>query len=184
LLKSYDKALKKSNNGVIMKLAAALLIVASGFCYMGTASAAGMDGSSGCGPAWYVLKVESLLSSFGRSLTNGILSPIVTLGMTFGTSNCAKHSIVLENKQSLEFISSNYEQLKVDVALGHGSYLDQFSGLMGCDGASAKVLSHTLQGHFNAIFSETGSQDASVTLDKIKGVMNAQRDLQTQCHSA
>ena len=38
------------------------------------------DGSSGCGPGWYVTKKNSLLSSAIRATTNAILIPTVTLG--------------------------------------------------------------------------------------------------------
>ena len=49
------------------------------------------DGSSGCGPGWYLLKKNSILSSSLRVTTNGIFFPTTTLGMTIGTSNCSKH---------------------------------------------------------------------------------------------
>ena len=75
-------------------------------------TAYGADGSSGCGPGWYILKDNSLVSSALRATTNGILVPVVTLGMTFGTSNCSKHKIVKKEKESLHFVTMNYFELK------------------------------------------------------------------------
>ena len=89
------------------------------------------DSSSGCGPAWYILKKNSLLSSFFRSMTNGMLSPIVTLGMTLGTSNCAKHSIVEAESASLRYAENNLPILKQDIARGGGESLTTFLGTMG-----------------------------------------------------
>ena len=67
------------------------LMIAASLC-VGASQAMAMDGSSGCGPAWYVFKENTILSSSLRGTTNGTLWPVVTIGMTFGTSNCANHT--------------------------------------------------------------------------------------------
>lgn len=110
------------------------------------------DSSSGCGPGWYVAKDNSLLSSLGRQITHGILSPIVTLGMTLGTSNCSKHSIVRLEKQQEHYIASNFDQLKTALARGNGSYLDSFLPLTNCPKDSHPILTHELRQGFGKIY--------------------------------
>ena len=138
----------------------------------------GADGSSGCGPGWYVLKDQSLLSSFGRVITNGALAPFVTLGMTFGTSNCTKHSIVMEDKQELQFVTSHFDQLKVEIAQGHGQYLENFSSLLGCSEEASFLLSVSLQKNYSQIYSKEAPQ---AVLDSILNLVKQNSDLKMSC---
>ena len=84
----------------------------------GSCSLFAADGSSGCGPGWYLFKENSLVSSAFRATTNGILFPSVTFGMTFGTSNCTQHKLVLKEKESLHFVTENYFEVQADMARG------------------------------------------------------------------
>ena len=107
-----------------------------------------VDGSSGCGPAWYVFKENSILSSFARALTNGTLSPVVTIGMTFGTSNCAKHNLVMQDQDSLLFASRSFDVLRQDIARGQGEYLDAYLASFDCQPLVRPGLSGSLQKAF------------------------------------
>ena len=85
-----------------------------------TAKAA-YSSSNGCGPGWYVFKDTSLVSSSLRTITNAALFPSATVGMTFGTSNCAKHKIVEErDRESVKFATLAYHDLMIQTAQGHG----------------------------------------------------------------
>ena len=97
------------------------------------------DSSSGCGPAWYIFKKNSLVSSFLREITNAALFPIVSIGMTFGTSNCAKHTIVEKDKDSLEFLAHNFDDLMIEASMGDGKFLTSFSETFDCS-SSEQVL--------------------------------------------
>lgn len=108
----------------------ALLAIFSSIMFQPSAFAA--DGSSGCGPAWFIMKDNSILSSALRLTTNGILFPFVTLGMTFGTSNCTKHRIVKTEQESLYFATQNYYEIKGEMARGQGEYLSAFASTIGC----------------------------------------------------
>lgn len=110
------------------------------------------DGSSGCGPGWYVSQDNSLLSSSVRATTNGILAPTVTLGMTFGTSNCARHSIVKNEVEDLKFATENYFELAVDMSKGNGRFLNAYTELMGCSGESSNILKNKLQQNFSNVY--------------------------------
>lgn len=115
-----------------------------------------IDGSSGCGPGWYVLKDNSMLSSALRATTNGILFPSSTIGMTFGTSNCTKHSLVLKEKESLYFITQNFYDLQNQISQGKGEYLQAFADVVGCRGSSENFnyLSNALQREYHSIYND------------------------------
>ncbi|MDQ3232644.1 MAG: DUF3015 domain-containing protein [Pseudobdellovibrionaceae bacterium] len=112
----------------------------------GTVRAA--DGSSGCGPGWYILKQNTMLSSIGRAITNSFLFPVSTIGMTFGTSNCAKHSLVEENQRSLHFATRSYDILRQDMARGAGRHLDAYLATFGCNVLARQNLAGQMQAAF------------------------------------
>lgn len=88
------------------------------------------DSSSGCGIGWQVLPKQSLVSSFTRNLVNATFSN--TIAMTLGTSGCAKHSIVYNEKQGLHFVEANKEVLVAEMAIGNGEYLTAMAEVFGC----------------------------------------------------
>ena len=107
-------------------------------------SAIAKDSSSGCGPAWYILKKKSILSSALRITTNGILFPFVTLGMTFGTSNCTKHSLVKTEQKTLYFVTQNYFELKGETAKGKGDFLTAYGKTIGCNSEDLPYFSNQM----------------------------------------
>lgn len=107
------------------------------------------DSSSGCGLGWMVFKKNSLISSALRATTNAIF--LNTLAMTSGTSGCAQHSIVMNDKKALHFTAANGNELKLEVAQGAGEHLNGLSHLMGC---SPEVFSRTLQRNYNQVFNK------------------------------
>lgn len=93
------------------------------------------DSSSGCGIGWQVLPKQSLVSSFTRSMVNATFSN--TIAMTLGTSGCARHSIVYNEKQGLHFVEANREVLVAEMALGNGEYLTAMAEVFGCQDSSS-----------------------------------------------
>jgi len=114
----------------------------------------GADSSSGCGPGWYVAKKNSLLSSSIRATTNAFLFPSVTFGMTFGTSNCAEHSIVKNEKEDLKFATENYFEIAADSSKGQGDFLTAYAELMGCHGKSIQTFNKKVKNEFGKLFKE------------------------------
>ncbi len=129
-----------------------------------TTTSYGADGSSGCGPGWYVLKKNSLISSIGRIITNGILTPVVTLGMTFGTSNCSKHSIVLKDKRPLHFASHNMEHLRHEIAQGNGEFLTAYLASFGCHIFSHEKIKSSLRDHLEQLLHTPHAQVQALEL--------------------
>lgn len=105
-----------------------ILLVLIAFSSISLAS----DSSSGCGPGWYVAKDKSLLSSTLRFITNMVLWPSSTIGMTFGTSGCSKHDLVMKEKERIYFATQNIFELKSEIPIGDGEFLKAFAEVMGC----------------------------------------------------
>lgn len=139
------------------------------------------DGSSGCGPGWYILKDNSLLSSALRSTTNGMLFPVTTIGMTIGTSNCTRHKIVLKEKESLHFVTHNYFELKSQVAMGSGTHISALSQTMGCANGSDQAISQSLKGSYSEIFENSDSSNPEKALTEIFKVILRNPDLAKKC---
>ena len=120
------------------RAAAVALVLLSG-------QALAMDGSNGCGPGWYVFKDNSIVSSLLRGTTHYTLFPVVTFGMTFGTSNCAKHTLVMQDEDSVQFVSSNFEVLRHDIARGEGEHLNAYFASFSCQPIVNGELATALQ---------------------------------------
>jgi hypothetical protein len=156
------------------------LILVLMFLFQGLAMAA--DGSSGCGPGWFVLKKNSLVSSSLRATTNGILMPTTTIGMTLGTSNCSKHDIVKNEQKSLHFVTQNYFELKAEMAKGQGEFIDSFAHTVGCSANSQALLKSELKGSYREIFSKS-SATAEEVLGNIYKTIFSRNDLAKSCLS-
>ena len=109
------------------------------------------DGSSGCGPGWYVFKKNSILSSALRVTTNGILFPTVTIGMTFGTSNCSKHSLVKTERESLKFATENYFEILTEAAKGEGEFLHSYAATLGCQKDGVKTFQKEMKKNYSKL---------------------------------
>jgi hypothetical protein len=129
------------------------------------------DKSSGCGPGWYVLKDNSIVSSALRAITNSILFPISTLGITFGTSNCTQHKIVRTEKQSLHFATMNYFELQQEMAQGHGEYLSGFAQTLGCQASSQRTLGQALKSRYSELVPAQGVLPEKLLLEVYKTIL-------------
>lgn len=131
------------------------------------------DSSSGCGVGWMVFKDNSLISSALRATTNAMF--LNTVAMTFGTSGCARHSIVENDKKSLHYMASNKNQLMVEVAMGGGEHVAALSELMGCE---QTVFSQVLQRNYTDVFS--GETPRSL-VNNVQAQILMNRDLAHGC---
>ena len=135
-------------------------------------SAFAVDGSSGCGPGWYILKEDSIVSSALRATANSILFPVSTIGMTFGTSNCTQHKLVLKEKESLYFATMNKYELKRDMAKGEGEYLSAFAYTMGCLSSAQGRLNQSLRSSFSRVYPNSEVAPEQVLLEVYKTILS------------
>ncbi|MBF0298071.1 MAG: DUF3015 family protein [Oligoflexia bacterium] len=122
-----------------------------------TLFAAQGDTSVGCGVGWYVTKSMTTTAATTRVSTNATFSN--TLAMTTGTSGCARHSIVMNDKMGLHFIAANYQNILLDVSQGNGEYLIGLSRSMGCSDKVSSVFSNETRSHFSEIFPIVNDQE-------------------------
>lgn len=132
------------------------------------------DTSSGCGLGYEIAPKQSLLSSFARSLTNATF--LNTIAMTFGTSGCAKHSIVQKSQEAQYFAEANYHTLMMEMAMGQGENLENFAAVLGCDRAS---FSARMQSHYGDVFS--GNVAPSNMLRNVKAAIATDKELAASC---
>ncbi len=126
------------------------LVIVFSFVIFAGSFAHADDQSSGCGLGWQITKRNSLVSSTIRSWTNYIASN--TSGMTSGTSGCAKHTIVMKNKEALYYAEANYLKLQSEMAEGKGEHIQAFAKVMGCNEQAAAAVGAVLQSNYGQIF--------------------------------
>ncbi len=169
----------KANNSFRNLFSAQKVVVAS-MALIFSALAFADDGSSGCGPGWYLLKDNSLVSSSLRFTTNTVLIPVTTIGMTMGTSKCTQHKIVLKEKESLYYTTNSYYELKGEVAKGNGPYLAAYSETIGCEPRAQARFNNALKNNYEKIFKAGRPNPEGSLLEVYKTILN-DRDLTNQC---
>lgn len=135
-----------------------------------------MDGSSGCGAGWYLFQKNSLVSSYSRSMTNFTFSN--TIGMTFGTSNCAKHDLVQKEKEGQYYAEANYPNLMVETAQGAGEHLQGYAAALGCSNTSH--FGTTLKKSYRDLIPETGG-DADRFHNQVEQLIQSDPVLSKEC---
>lgn len=130
-----------------MKISKTLCVL---FAFGSVNAAYAADGSSGCGLGWMLLKDNSLLSSSLRSTTHAWLPN--TFSMTSGTSGCAKHSIVKNDKKDLHFADANYEILATELAQGQGEMVTAFAVTLGCTSEASETFGRVMQENYENLF--------------------------------
>lgn len=126
---------------------------------LGLAAAANAaDTSSGCGMGYQVAPKQSLISSSTRSIVNATFSS--TIGMTLGTSGCAKHSIVKNDAKGVHFAEANLNQLAIDMARGNGEYVQGFASVLGCQNAA--LFGAMVQKNYIKFFPQNGTSGAEL----------------------
>lgn len=113
------------------------------------------DSSSGCGLGWQVTRKNSLLSSWIRASTNYTFSN--TIGMTSGTSGCARHDIVQEDSKAIHYAEANYHRLMVEMSQGSGEFLTGFADVLGCDLEGSARFAKTAQSHYGDLYTTDGT---------------------------
>jgi hypothetical protein len=100
--------------------------------------------------------------------------------MSSGTSNCLPQDGLAQSRMEQDlFIAANLGSIKKDASKGHGSYLSDLSGLLGCNSEFAQLrLASNTQEQYNKIF-ETDEPEA--VTERFRGVITADSYLREQC---
>ena len=90
------------------------------------------DSMDGCGLGWEVTDGETMIATTTRSTTNQFVPP--TFGMTTGTLGCKKLAFAANDKEAVNYVVNNYSNLKQQLAVGQGEYVEGLREVMNCDG--------------------------------------------------
>lgn len=132
------------------------------------------DRSSGCGMGWQVTKSMTTTGSYTRALTNATFSN--TFAMTSGTSGCARHDLVMKQKEKIYYVESNLVPLRREVAMGEGERVNALAAIWGCSDASK--LSPVLRKNYRNLFYKKGAMD---TVNKLDELIISNPELKAQC---
>ncbi len=128
-----------------------------------TTTAFAQDRSSGCGLGWQVTRSMTTTGSYVRALTNATFSN--TLAMTSGTSGCAKHDLVLNQKEKIHYVESNLIPLKREVAMGEGERLKALAAVWGC--AHSENFAPVLKQNYRQLFYKKEAAQVVQEIDQL-----------------
>lgn len=98
--------------------------------YDRSGAVAGEPDTDSCGLGWQVTNKKTIAGSITRGTTNSVVPP--SFGMTSGTLGCARHPWTKRETEGAVYAISNYDRLKIEMAEGHGEFLDGFARVIGC----------------------------------------------------
>lgn len=131
-----------------------VVIVLAAFLIMtfAAASYAAPKENVGCGLGYIVFKgKDGLLSQTCAATTNGTFGN-QTFGITSGTSECERYSTFTANEELNKFVSDNMDNLAMDIARGHGEYLNTLAVLLEVPEIERASFYSQLQTHFSDIY--------------------------------
>lgn len=103
------------------------------------------DVLDGCGLGWKVTDKRTYTATTTRGTTNAFVPP--TFGMTTGTLGCEKIEVGQKDKEAADYVATNFEVLKSELARGEGEYVSALAMAMGC-GSSAAAVGQQLQQNY------------------------------------
>ena len=107
-----------------------------------------------CGLGWQVTDKKNYTATTTRGTTNVVIPP--TFGMTTGTIGCEKLEIGQKDKEAADYVATNFEVLKSELARGEGEYVSALASAMGCQ-SSAPAVGHQLQKNYNQVVAPSNS---------------------------
>ena len=93
------------------------------------------DSMDGCGLGWEVTDSETMIATTTRGTTNMVVPP--AFGMTTGTLGCKQLAFASNDKEAVNYVVNNYSNLKQQLAVGQGEYVDGLVEVMGCESAAS-----------------------------------------------
>lgn len=135
----------------------AMLSLLSGAAFAGSQA----NANTGCGLGKVIFKDQGdgLVIQVLQSTTNGTFLN-QTFGITFGTLECKKPGVVVQNEQLNQFVQNNLDALAQDIAQGSGEQLTTLAELMQVN--DVDTFGKTLQANFDVIFPSSGVEYSSV----------------------
>ena len=127
-------------------------------------------GPAGCGLGSVIWGKDSQVLAASSNMTG-----TQTLGILFGTSNCAQKP---KDAAVIEFVQTNKVALETEAARGDGETVKALSQLLGCSNSGA--LGSALKQNFKEIF-DTKEDDPKIITEEIKETVEKSRTLSRSC---
>ena len=124
-----------------------ILLAALAFGFV-SINAQARDSLDGCGLGWEVVDKKTYTATLTRGTTNSFVPP--TFGMTTGTLGCDKLEIGSNDKETFDYVATNYEVLKNELAQGEGEYVSGVSKSLGCN-----QLGESVQQNYDSVVAPT-----------------------------
>lgn len=140
------------------------------------------DSSVGCGLGSLIWKKNSIVSALFRATTNASFSSQL-FGITTGTSGCTQHSIVKRDMAPVYYAEANMENLRMEMAMGEGEYLEAFAATLGCEMSDQKLFNDVTKAQYETIF-KTDTNTPAKMLNNVKSVINQNATLKNTCEYA
>ncbi|MFN7727994.1 MAG: DUF3015 family protein [Bdellovibrio sp.] len=131
------------------------------------ASAMAQDKLDGCGLGWQVTDKRTYTATSTRGTTNFLVPP--AFGMTTGTLGCDKLDVGSNDKEAADYVATNFEVLKSELANGRGEYVSALAKTMNC--SSAAFGSHIQQNYEKVV------APAATAADLYKGIKAETKEL-------
>ncbi len=119
-----------------------LILAALGLSFAATAA----DTLDGCGLGWQVNDKKTYTATTTRGTTNAFVPP--TFGMTTGTMGCDKLDVGRNDKEAADYVATNFETLKSELAVGQGEYVSALAKTMNCSSAQ---FGTEIQKHYDSV---------------------------------
>jgi len=142
-----------------------------------------MAGDAGCGLGSVIISKNSKLLQLLASTTNAMFFS-QPLGITFGTSGCNAHGLVMNDKQIQYFVEINQEELSREMAQGHGEKLSTLALLHGCTSTdSQRAFAGFTQSSYSKILPAANTSAVDM-VQNLNVEMAGQANLAQVCHGS
>ena len=132
-----------------------------------------------CGLGWQVTKKKTMFGTTTRATTNGFVPP--TFGMTSGTIGCAQHPFAKNEQAAATYAMVNYDRLSIEMAEGHGAYLNGLARSMGC--SDVQAFGKMTQSHYQELLPQ--GQDSAVKMfQNLKQQIKSDGALSSNCQTS
>jgi hypothetical protein len=136
-------------------------------------------GSDGCGLGWQVTDKKTLSATTTRGTTNATIP--ATFGMTSGTIGCEKHEFAKNEMPAVTYAFNNMDNLSVEMAQGHGEYLEGFAVTLGCGKAMTDTLGQFTRAHYSQILDQ--NSDGVQVYENVRNLIRQDATLSAVCEN-
>ena len=141
------------------------------------------EGNPRCGLGTMILGAspKSIYTTFTEDSLNMFMG-IQTWAITTGTSGCSNNGIVFVKPHERYYVNANFEELKNEMAEGHGEVLEAFAQTLGCSAGSVPEFARMVKEQYPSM-QQGGESNPDDLLIRVKTAIGRDANLATGCFS-